>query len=360
MEELVPTRAVWRGPGAAHKFVRSSVTLDDVPIRTDGGRLSFSDALEATGTDGIIVLHRGAVVHEAYFGHLSADLRHVMMSCNKSIVGLVAECLLHEGLLDEAALVPTVVPELAGSAWGDATIRDVLDMRVGLAYDEDYTDPNSDVWRFLRCTGMVPPAPGQEGLSIAEVLPTFAKRGEHGAGFSYEEPNIFVLGWIVRRVVGASLADIVSDRIYRHLGAEHDAFYMLDPAGADTTAAATLRDFARFGQLIADGGKVGDSLVVPAEVIDRIRQGGDRDAFASAGLATLPGWSYRSQWWIRHLEWGTATVARGAYGQMLYVDATQGIVIARFGSAEGAPSALLDPIVLPTIDAIVERLGSRS
>ena len=359
MEELVPTRAVWRGPGAARAFVRAPVDLDDLQIVTPEGPMTLPESLAATAADGIIVLHHGAVVYEAYFGHFGPDLRHVMMSCNKSIVGLVAECLIHEGSLDESAPVPAFVPELAGAAWGDATIRDVLDMRVGLAYDEDYSDPNSDVWRFLRCTGMVPPAPGDEGLSIAEVLPTFGKRGAHGTGFSYEEPNIFVLGWIVRRVVGASLADIVSERIHRHLGAEHDACYMLDPAGADTTAAATLRDFARFGQLVADHGKVSEHQVVPREVIDRIRDGGNRDAFAMAKLATLPGWSYRSQWWIRHLDWGTATVARGAYGQLLYVDATRGVVIAQFGSAEQASFALLDPIVLPTVDAIVEMLDQQ-
>lgn len=353
MDELVPTRSVWRGSGAAHPLVLAPVDFTDLNVETTSGTLSWAEALDAAFTDGIVVLRGGEIVHEQYFGSVGPHSQHSMMSCNKSIVGLLAEVLIAEGVLEAAAPVASILPELDSSAWADAAVRDVLDMRVGLAYDEDYANPDSDVWRFLQCTGMVPARPGNEGVSIAEVLPTFAKRGDHGRAFEYQEPNIFVLGWLVRRAAGMSLSELVSSRLWQRLGAEHDAYYMLDPSGAETTLACTLRDFARFGQLVVDGGRTNGEQTIPGTVIDAFLRGGDHAAFAEAGMATLPGWSYRSQWWIRHVGSTTHAVARGAYGQMLYIDPVHRIVIARFGSAPQASSALLDPIVLPTVDAII-------
>ncbi len=354
VEELVPTRAVWRGRGPAIALPVSPLPLDGLRIDRAAGALSWDEALESSYTDSLLVLHRGEAVYETYLAESAPHLRHLIMSCSKSMVGLIAESLIRDGVIDPLAPVPTILPELAASAWGDATVRDVMDMRVGLDYDEDYTDPDSDVWRFIRCTGMIPPLPGQEAIGPADVLPTFNKRGEHGQEFSYQEPNIFVLSWLVRRAAQAPLVELVSDRIWQHIGAEHDCTHMLDPSGGETMPAMTLRDFGRWGQLVLTRGRVGDRQVLPAEIFDDIFQGGDQAAFASAGYDTLPDWSYRSQWWVRHIDGRTCLQARGAYGQFLYIDQVNELVIARFGSAKEAPSYLLDHILLPTIDAITD------
>lgn len=184
------------------------------------------------------------------------------------------------------------------------------------------------------------------------IISSVDKEGDHGEAFAYREPNIFVLGWIVRRAAGKDLTSMASELVWQHIGAEHDWLYMVDRSGAETTAAATLRDFVRFGELICNRGRLGGRQVVPTGVIDSIMAGGDQDVFAKAGHDTLPAWSYRSQWWIRHIEGRTCPTARGAHGQLLYIDPTHDLVIARFGSSPEAPSSLLDHIVLPTVDAI--------
>lgn len=97
-----------------------------------------------------MVLHRGALVTEIYFGECDPHSRHTMMSCNKSMIGTLAECLIDDGTLDDGALVVDVLPELSGSACADATVRQVMDMVVGIAFTEDYLDQSSDVWPFLR------------------------------------------------------------------------------------------------------------------------------------------------------------------------------------------------------------------
>jgi len=356
MEQLVPSKAVWQGSRASRPLRSAPHSFDHLDIvLADGRHMTWANMLSGTHTDGLAILHRGHLVYEEYFGAAEPHKRHTMMSCNKSMVGTLAECLMVAGRLDAQVLVPTVIPELADSAWGDATVRQVLDMVIGMHFHEDYLDPASDVWTFMRSTGMTP-SRSDDPLTVADFLPTIAKEGEHGTSFAYREPNIFVLGWIVRRAAGTDLATLASELIWQHLGAEHDWLYMVDASGAETTAMVTLRDFVRFGELFCNRGVIDGRRIVPEPVIESIFGGGDQEVFARGNVDTLPGWSYRSQWWCRHVDGRICPTARGAYGQMLYIDPTNELVIARFGSSPDAPSSLLDPIIWPAVDAITAEL----
>lgn len=144
--------------------------------------------LSSTHTDALAVLHRGRLVYEEYFGACGPHVRHTMMSCNKSMVGTIAECLIAAGRLDDDALVPTIVPELTGSAWGDATVRHVLDMVVSMVFHEDYLIPDSDVWKVMRASGMAPGGP-DDPPTIADFLPSVRKESRHGEVFAYREPT---------------------------------------------------------------------------------------------------------------------------------------------------------------------------
>ena len=275
------------------------------------------------------------------------------------MIGTVAEIMIHEGRLDDTALVPTIVPELADSAWGDATVRDVLNMVVSMVFHEDYMVPDSDVWKVVRSSGMAPLGP-DDPPTIADFLPTVKMDSAHGDAFAYREPNIFALGWIVRRAANQDLATLASEMIWQHIGAEHDWLYMVDAGGAESTASATLRDFLRFGELYVNRGVLDGKTILPKPVVDAVLGGGDQTVFARAAMETLPDWSYRSQWWYRHIDGRICPVARGAHGQFLYIDPVNELVIARFGSSPNAPSVLLDPILMPMIDSITARISETS
>lgn len=368
LPQLVPTRSAWRGPGAARILDGQATAedgsdgprLDPGPIATTDGRtLAMDEALDDIGADGLVVLHGGRVVHEEYRGHGHPHRPHVIMSATKSVVGTLALLLEHDGVLDRDAPVTDVLPELSGTAWDDATVRHVLDMVVSMQFDEDYLRPDSEVYRCLRSAGMLPFAPDDVGpRSIHEYLPTVRPAGRHGDAFAYREPNIFVLGWLVRRASGRTLADLLSERIWRHLGAEHDATFLVESAGGETSVCVTTRDLARFGDLFRTGGTVDGFRVLPREVADDPFAGGDPELFARGNAldggryATMEGWSYRSQWWVRHLTDRTCPMARGAYGQVLAVDRGADMVVALTSSARLPPSSLIDPVFLPLMDAI--------
>lgn len=365
--ELRPTALIYRGHGEIRTLpyaLRSD--LDAVTFEPLGGGqpMTWTESLAANYTDGIVVLHRGNIVYERYFGALTADGQHIAHSVTKSFIGTLAAMLIHEGEIDDAALVSHYIPELRDSAFGSATVRQVLDMTTALEFSEKYTDPSAEIWDFARSAGLLPQPPGYQGpKSVLDYLPTIQKSGEHGDGFTYRSANAEVLTWLIRRVTGKSTQQVLQERIWSKLGAEQDAYIQVDAYGNAIGAGGLntgLRDLARFGEMMRLDGAWNDQQIVPSAVIADIRGGGSRAKFTNGGYTTLPGWSYRNQWWVSHDAHG-AFSARGVYGQAIYIDPKAEMVIARYGSAPWASNSHLDPVSLPAFRAMANHLiGSTS
>jgi CubicO group peptidase (beta-lactamase class C family) len=362
VRELMPTAVVSRGSGPVSELPRAErADIDAVTFKPIGRdtTMTWEQSLAANYTDGILILHRGRIVYERYFGVLTPERQHIAFSVTKSFVATVAATLIDEGLLSAEATVASYLPELGMSGFGDATIRQILDMTTGLAYTEDYNDPKSPVWEATRAGGFRVRPPGYRGpQSFFEYLTTVAKAGEHGKVFVYKTPNTDTLGAVLRRVTGKSLSTLLQERIFGRLGAEHDAYFTVDPTGAEFAGGGlnlTLRDLARFGETMRLRGRYNGRQIVPQRVVEDIQRGASREQFAPAGYATLPGWSYRNMWWISHNEHGAYT-ARGIHGQGIYIDPAAEMVIARFASHPLAGNVNLDPTSLPAYDAVARHL----
>lgn len=363
--QLMPTVGVSRGLGAPKPLQREIDTAIDGLTFTPAGAstpMTWAQSLSANYTDGIVVLHEGKVVYERYSGCLDETGQHGAMSVTKSLTGLLGEMLVADGKLDETAKVATIVPELAASAFGDATVRQVMDMTTGLRYSEDYADPDADVWTYSAAGNPLPkPADYKGPQSYFEYLQTVAKQGEHGVAFGYKTINTDALGWIIARVSGKSVADLLSERIWSKMGAEQDAYYTVDSIGTPFAGGglnAGLRDMARIGQLLLDDGVVSGERLVPEAAIRSISGGGDKAAFDKAGYTNLPGWSYRGMWWVSHNAHG-AYMARGVHGQSIYIDPAARMVIARFSSHPTAGNAANDPTTLPAFEAVAQHLMAK-
>ena len=363
MREFVPTQRVSRGPGTVWTFPRAlRDDIDSVSFTPLGGgaAMSWRQSLDANFTDSILVLHQGRVVYERYFGVSAPDTRHIAFSVTKSFVGTLAEMLIAEGKLDETAPVSRYLPELAASGFGSATVRQVADMTTALDYSEDYTDSGAGIADLVRANGYSPRPPGYAGpRDIFAYLPTVHANGPHGAAFTYRTVNTEVLGWLVARASGKRLADVLSERLWQPLGMACDADWIAaDPTGAPFAGGGLnpcLGDLARFGEAMRLGGKANGQQVIPAAVVARIAAGGKREDFARAHYPLLPGWSYRSQWWVSHNPHGAWT-ARGIHGQAIYIDPVAEMVVARFASNPVAANSALDPTSLPAYHALAEHL----
>ena len=360
--ELMPSVGVRtgnNGPSALPADLDAG--LDGVTFTPLGGSapMTWGAAFGANYTDGVLVLHKGSVVYERYDGCLDANTLHGAMSVTKSLTGLLAEVLVAEGRLNDKALIRDIIPELTDSAFGDATVRQVLEMTTALDYSEDYADPNAEVWTYAEAGSPLAKPEGYTGpRSYFDYLQTVQKKGEHGAAFGYKTVNSDAAGWLIARTTGLSVADYLSARIWSQIGSDREAFYTVDSIGTPFAGGgfnATLRDMARLGQLVLNEGRVGDVQVIPAEAIARIRQGGNTDTFAKAGYDLLPGWSYDGMWWVSHDDHGSFA-ARGVHGQTIWVDPAADMVIVRFASNPVAGNAASDPTSLPAFRAVADYL----
>jgi CubicO group peptidase (beta-lactamase class C family) len=361
-QQLMPTKAISRRLSPVIPLEQAEVEgIDEVTFMPLGGTepMTWKDSLAANFTDGMLVLHHGKVVYESYSGCLDAARRHGAMSMTKSFVGTLGEMLVAEGELDDTKLVSEYIPELAESAFGDATVRQVMDMTTGLLYREDYADPNAEIWQHAAAGNPLPkPADYTGPRTYFEFLQTVQKQGQHGVSFGYKTINTDTLGWLISRVTGKPVTEVLSEKIWGKLGVDLDAYMAVDSIGTPFAGGGMslgLRDLARFGQLMLNHGQAGEEQVIPASVIDSIQRGGSRRAFADAGYTLLDGWSYRSMWWITHNRHG-AYMARGVYGQALYIDPTADMVIARFASFPTAGNSGLDPTSLPAYEALADYL----
>lgn len=364
--ELLPTEQVSRGIGAPvpFEYELDEVAIDTLTFRPTGSResMTWKESLAANYTDGILIIHRGKIVYERYFGCLDEAGKHGAMSMTKSLTGLLAEILVAEGKLNDEVPVASIVPELVDSAFGNATVRQVMDMTTGLAYSENYADPSADIWVYSRAASPMPKPAGYDGPDgYFEYLETVKPEGEHGDAFHYKTINTDALGWIISRVSGMEVTELLSERIWRRIGAEQDAYMTVDGRGtpfAGGGLSAGLRDLGRIGLLMLNEGEINGKRLFSSEVVANIRKGGSKEAFAKAGYKTLNGGSYRSMWWLLHNKHG-AFAARGVHGQTIYVDPTADMVIVRFASYPTAKNAPIDPTSLPAYESVAQYLLSR-
>lgn len=362
MRELMPTVNVSRGLDAPDPLPYNLVPkIDALTFRPLNATqdMTWAESLWENYTDGILILHRGRIVYERYLGALTPDKQHAAMSVTKSLTGTLGAVLVAEGKLDADKRVAEYIPELKDSAFGDATVRQVLDMTTALQFSEDYANPKAEIWEYSGAGNPLPKPKGYHGpVGYYAALQTIKKAGTHGEAFGYKTPNADVMGWLIARASGQSVDELLSDRVWSKIGMEQDSCYSVDALGIPFLGGgfnAGLRDMARFGELIRNHGRWNGAQILPASAIEDIAHGGSKAAFAKSDHPELPGWSYRDMWWHTGNSHG-AFAARGVHGQTIYIDPAAEMVIVRFASHPIAANRANDATSLPAYEAVAQYL----
>jgi CubicO group peptidase (beta-lactamase class C family) len=347
VSELVPVAMIPTDPTRAKPLPEELVVPNRLPDGT-----SIDQVLRETETDGFLMLRDGALIYEWYANGFSADVPHIVFSISKSISAILAGILAGRRKLDPDALVARYVPEAAGSAYADATVRHVLDMTVSIDFDESYLDPNGAFARYREAMGWNPVADSAKAPGLHKFLTTLPRgSAPHGERFHYVSPNSDLLGWIIERAAEKPYAELLSELIWKPMGAAHDATVTIDKAGAARSAGGictTLRDLARFGEMLRRGGEG----IVPREWITDILGNGDRVAWTRGDMAEmLPQGRYRSSWYLTGNDHG-AWSAIGIHGQWLYIDPAAKLVIAKFSSQALPVDDPMDHRLLKFFEAI--------
>ena len=340
--QLSPTADVSSRRQPVVEIPQEPLDLDAVRVgKADDTTWTLREMLDAACVDGMLVMRGGRIVYERYLRGMTPETPHLCQSITKAVASCVVANLVEAGSLGVDDELPSIVPELAGSAYGDATVRRLLDMTVGIEYKDELDQPHYDGARLCRLEGVQPALAGDEPGSAYDFATTTRKEGEHGAVFHYVSLNTIVLGWVMERATGLSVPELIRKHVWSKLGAEHDAYILLDGAGSaqlEGGLSCSLRDLARFGLMLVQDGRLNDAQVVPKRWLDDVRRNGDKDAFAAAAETwedggDHSGCSYRSCFWVRESADHTAFSAVGWLGQRVYVNQDAGVVVALFSSA---------------------------
>jgi CubicO group peptidase (beta-lactamase class C family) len=327
VRELVPSADIPHDPVAVRALP---------PGKIEFKGFDLEGFLRDTETDGMAVLHRGRLVLERYGNGMSDETPHILMSVSKSMLGL----LVHELALDAERRVVELIPELKDTAYREATLRHLLDMRAGIAWDENYLAGSGPIVEYRKATGWNPLAPGDVPSDLHSFYRTLTQTTGHEGPLHYVSPNSDLLGWVIERATGRRYAELMSERVWKKIGAERSAYITVDRLGAPRCAGGmcvTLRDLARVGQWLIEE---------RPGFLHEIESHGDGAAWSAGDLAQyypeMP-MHYRSQWYVAE---GTAPLVfgMGIHGQNLFIDRANQVVIAKLSSQaqplDAAPIAL--------------------
>ena len=333
VSKILPTDVVSRGTGPVFPFVYEETDLLQRSFTSpDGTRKPLQAILKALGVDGFIFLKDGVAQTEVYYNGFAPTRRHIAFSVTKSLVGSLMGVLIHEGRVELSHPVAHYLPELKHSGFGDATIRQVLDMTSNVIWSADRSDPTSQVDLNSKAGGFQSRPVDFPHRNTLEFLRIVEKAGTHGEAGVYNPGNTEILGWIISRLEGKNWQEVFAERIWSKLGAEHDALIVVDPGGHGFATAgfnATLRDFARFGLMLEQNGFFNGSQIVPTEWLRDVQTGDDQALQAwqaSQEAAKRPHVAfYRNHFRVLHSERGEY-VAQGHMGQRIYVNAKSNVV----------------------------------
>ena len=305
MNELFLTRPLSRGVGP----------VSDLP---PGPPAKLSPAvvqwIKDRSVTALVVLKNGQLVHESYYLGTGPADRRISWSVAKSLLASLFGILNAEGAfgsLDDP--VVTYAPSLKGSAYDGATIRDVLTMSSGVAFNEDYLDFNSDINKMGRV------------LALGGSMDAFAaglkeRAAAPGARFHYVSIDTHVIGMVIRGATGKDIPELMEDRLLAPLGFEAAPYYLTDGEGVSFVLGGLnlrTRDYARFGQMVMQGGQWQGVQIVPEDWV-----------IAMTSPQAKDGSAYGFQWWIPENAAPGEVMAQGIYGQYIYINPGLGVVIA--------------------------------
>lgn len=344
--ELVPSARIEAAAGAVETVAADFSGLLGETLSLSNGTETVAAFLDRSSADALTVMKGGRFVGDWFAPHMRFGDRHIVFSVSKSLTAILAGILEGEGCFDPDAPVTDYIPEAVGSAYGDATVRHVLDMTVSLDFEEAYLDPESAFARYRRAT-LWNPGGGDEGLE--EFLLSIKRRPEpHGEVFRYRSPNSDLLGILVERASGRRVPELFAEKLWAPLGACGEGAITVDRAGTARTAGGislTPRDLARIGEMMRQGGMANGSRVVPESWVRDTTTAGSLDAWKRGDFPHLfAEGRYRNKWY----QSGKGSYCGiGIHGQWLFVDPASEVVIVKMSSQ---PTPVDDPLDHDNVD----------
>ena len=353
VREIVPTADVENKSGLVNDLNLDIQMYED---------LNLEQVMEETETDAIVIAQNNSILFEKYNNGMNEKSPHILFSVSKSILGLIVGALIENKTLNESDLVIKFLPELEMTAYSDATVRDLLDMRVGVKFDEDYTATTGPIINYRYAANWNPVPVGVEAGDLKSFMGSLTERdGIHNDRFHYVSPNTDLLAWVCERASGIRYSDLISELLWTPLGAESSGYITVDRLGGMRAAGGvcfTARDLARVGLMIANYGYANNKQIIPDSWIDDIIKNGSDSAWEKRigmdEFGNIP-MHYRSFWYVQ--KNGDPLIhGLGIHGQYLFIDPKLNLSVAWFSSDNDATGSPYISRVMKTIKSIRNKL----
>jgi len=315
MEKIGPTRLI-PASNEPYPLQRNETDLGHVEFDFDDAVLSIDEYVESQKVAGLIVVKDDVIIYERYELGNTEKSRWVSYSVAKSVTSMLVGAAVKDGYIDNIdEMITDYIPRLKNSSYDQSSIRNVLQMSSGVQWGEDYADPESDI-------NVTPWAT----LAVYEYLRDKPRDSDPGQVFNYNTAETNLVGDLVRSAVGNNLSTYLAEKVWKPFGMEHDAYWALtDPGGGEFGGCcinATLRDYARIGLFAMSGGVLADGIkVLP-------------DNWMADSTSPSKGYEgYGYLWWLLGEE---NYAASGIFGQRIYIDPANGIVIALHSARDDA------------------------
>lgn len=370
MQQLFPTLAI-EAPAQSLPLPQSEnpLNIDDLnfadPLRT-GRDISGEQLLNRRlFNDALLVMHEGKVVHESYRNGMQASDRHVIHSCTKSLCSMLVAIAIEEGKLDPAREVRSYLNNFSTvGAWQGVTVQHAWDMQAGIAYSEDYQDPNADYWSYARAAGYYPPRSGEQAIGVkAWVYNNLTRRHcQPGTRFVYNSTLTNVLGLILEEVFETPLAELFESKLHQKLGCAEAGFFNTDPQGFPITEGQFnlhLQDFARCAYpMLNDGKNLAGQRILPEGFTKAIVTPDAQAQGAYQADTPDPQFKqgqYKQQFWVLEPEQQRFCML-GIHGQFAWYDLRRELMIVGLGSYPKQDGPLMMKTLQTLWDGIAEAI----
>ena len=358
VRNLIPTSPIYNNPDKKVILKKQLIDIDDLVIDHKNTSYKLKEIFKICDTDAFLVMHKGKIKFEFYDKFTRFNTPHIIFSVSKSLTSLLTGILVEKKVININNYISHILPETKGTAYEDATVRNVLDMSIASGFIEDYTGQAEIFKKYRSSTGWdLPETHSTQTLKgLHDFLSSMPKSNQkHGKKYHYCSPHSDLLGWIIERASGENYSKIMADLLFKKAGINHEANVTVDKWGASRAAggiSVSPYDLLLLSELVRNHGSNKNGQVIPAAWIEDFVNNKNNNSYLNQdNLERFPNGNYRSKWYQTGFK-DNEYCAIGIHGQNIWINPQKEITIVRMSSASDPINIKTEELMFSVFDEI--------
>ena len=358
VRNLIPTSPIYNNPDKKIILQKQLIDINDLVIDHKNTSYKLKEIFKICDTDAFLVMHKGKIKFEFYDKFTRFNTPHIIFSVSKSLTSLLTGILVEKKVINVNNYISHILPETKGTAYEDATVRNVLDMTIASGFIEDYSGQVEIFKKYRSSTGWDLPETNstQTVKGLHDFLCSMPKSNQkHGQKYHYCSPHSDLLGWIIERASGENYSKIMADLLFKKAGINHEANVTVDKWGASRAAggiSVSPYDLLLLSELVRNHGSNKNGQIIPAAWIEDFVNNKNNNRYLNQdNLERFPNGNYRSKWYQTGFK-DNEYCAIGIHGQNIWINPQKEITIVRMSSASDPINIKTEELMFSVFDEI--------